>query len=111
MHRLHAPAALDELNGQPIEQLGMRWTVTLAPEVICRGDDASAEVSLPEAIHHHAREQRLTLRRHPQSQRLAPLRNERALGWLRHGPAAQGGQESGFDFGTLLLEIAAYQDV
>ncbi len=59
VHRLHAPAALDELERQPVEQLRMRRRLAHLAEVARRADDAFAEMMLPDPVHHHARGQRI----------------------------------------------------
>jgi hypothetical protein len=55
MHRFHAPAARDELGGQPVEQFGVRRRFAHLAEVARRAHDALAEVMLPDAVHHHPR--------------------------------------------------------
>ena len=59
MHVLHAPAAADELGGQPVEQFGMRRALAHDAEIAGRADDAAAEVIMPDAIDHDARGQRI----------------------------------------------------
>ncbi len=56
---LDAEAARDEFVGQPIQQLGMRGTLAHAAEIVGRADDAASEMIMPDAIHHHARGQRI----------------------------------------------------
>jgi len=51
------PELLDWLAGEPVEQLGMRRGLALHAKVIRRRDEAAPEVMLPDAVHHHAREQ------------------------------------------------------
>ena len=55
--RLGPPAFANQLAGQPIEQLGMRRRLAAGAEVAGRGDDATAEMELPEAIHLDAGQQ------------------------------------------------------
>ena len=59
LHRLHVPAGADEFGGQPVEQFGMRRPFALRAEILHRLDQAGAEIHLPEAIHGHARRQRI----------------------------------------------------
>ena len=84
---LHAPAVIHELDGQPVEQLLIRWAVALASEIVRRGHDAAPEMSLPDAVHHHARGQRIVARRDPLRQRFPPARNEPRRRRLRRCPA------------------------
>ena len=51
VHVLQRPAARREFAGEPVEQLGMRRLVAAEAEVAGRGDEALAEVMMPEAIH------------------------------------------------------------
>ena len=55
MNGLELPAIPDQLAGKPVEQLGMRWKRTRAPEIIRSGDNARAEVMLPKTVHRHPR--------------------------------------------------------
>src|SRR6266851_1069380 len=73
MQRLHLPAALDELYGQPVEQLGMRGSGTEMAEVVGCGDDALAEVALPDAVDENAGRQRMIRARQPLCPRGAPV--------------------------------------
>ena len=59
MQRLDAPAARGEFRGQPVEQLGKHGRLSLTAEIIRRGHDASPEVPLPDAVHHHPRSERM----------------------------------------------------
>ena len=52
MDRLQAPAVLDQLRGEEVQQLGVRRRLALASEIIGCGDDAPAEMMLPESIDH-----------------------------------------------------------
>jgi len=54
VHVLDAPATLDELDGQPIEQSLVCWWWCLLSEVVGVLDQAVAEVTLPDAIDHHS---------------------------------------------------------
>ena len=60
MQFLQAPAALHELDRQPVEQLRVRRRRALTAEVVLGLDNPSAEVLLPHAIDGHARGQRVT---------------------------------------------------
>ena len=59
MQLLDGPAVVDEPGGEPIEQLGMRGLLAHDAEVARRADQAFAEVMLPDAVHDHARRQRI----------------------------------------------------
>ena len=50
VHRLEAPAPVDELGGQPVEQLGMARRRALRAEVLVGLDEPPAEVRLPEPV-------------------------------------------------------------
>ena len=41
VNRLQAPAAIDQLAGEPIEELGVRRIVSHRTEVVAGGDDAA----------------------------------------------------------------------
>src|SRR5262249_42625170 len=58
MDRLRRPAALNEAGREKIEQLRMRRAVPHGAEVVDGPHDAAAEIALPDAIDHDAREQR-----------------------------------------------------
>ena len=64
---------VDELGGQPVEQLRMRRRRALIAEVARRADDAAAEVVLPEAVDHHAGRQRVLGRGDPTRKRAAAM--------------------------------------
>ena len=56
---LDRPAARDEPLRQPVEQLGMARRLAADPEIGRRGDDAPAEVVLPDPVDHHAGRERI----------------------------------------------------
>ena len=45
------PAVVHEIDGEPVEQLGVAWVFALGAEVGGGGDEAGAEEHLPDAIH------------------------------------------------------------
>ncbi len=55
MQPLDAPAILDEVHRQPVEQFRMRRQAPRATEIAQRLDDAATEVMMPDAIHEDAR--------------------------------------------------------
>ena len=56
----HAPVMLvDELHGQPVQEVRMRWRRALCAEVFERLDEAPSEKLFPETIDHHARRERV----------------------------------------------------
>ena len=84
----------------------------LAAEIVRCSDDPLAKVTLPDAIHHHAGQQRLVRRGQPQRESLAALRNkENALRLVDRRPRIQRREEPGLDLLALLLEIAAQENV
>src|SRR6185436_7692842 len=56
---LHAPAARDELEREPVEELGMRRALALRAEVLARRDEPAPEDALPRAVDEDARRQRV----------------------------------------------------
>src|SRR5437762_2207269 len=86
MHRFDAPALTDELDGQPVEELGMRRPCAGGAEVARRRDEAAAEMIVPDPVHHHARGERILGTRDPIGQRGA------AAGRLRAGPRRDRGR-------------------
>ena len=62
---LHVPAALAEIDGQPVEQLRVRGRLALAAEIVGGLDDADAENLLPHAIDGHARGERMIFGKEP----------------------------------------------
>ena len=71
-HRLddvaHVPAALHELDGQPVQQLLVRRRLALRAEVVQNLRQARAEEHLPQAVDEHAGGERIVRIRHPASQ-------------------------------------------
>ena len=59
VHVLDAPAAVDKLVGEKIEQLGMARAVAVETKVVGGSHDSLAEVILPNAIDHHSGCQRM----------------------------------------------------
>ena len=59
VQRLHGPALLDELLREPVEQRRVRGPLAERAEVARGAHEAGAEVMLPEAVHHHARGERV----------------------------------------------------
>ena len=47
---LELPAVLDQVGGEPVEQLRVRRPLALGAEIVGRGDNAPAEMVLPEAV-------------------------------------------------------------
>ena len=96
-----APAAGDELPCQPVEQFGMRRPVALQAEIVFRGDQALAEIGLPDAIDRHARRQRMVAARPASGQnragRAAAPRDQRR----------QHGRHAGLHRGAGLQKVAA----
>src|SRR5260221_256486 len=59
---LHAPAMLDQIAGQPIEQFRMRWPIPLLAEIVRSAHQSLPEVPTPNAVHQHAGGQRILRR-------------------------------------------------
>ncbi len=72
----------DELRGEVVEQFGVRRLRPGNAEVVGRGDDAGAEVVLPDAVDHDAGEERVLRRRDPVRERGAAARGDAAR-WPR----------------------------
>ena len=49
------PAASDELPSEPIEQFRIAGALTLRAEIVGCGNDAAAEMVLPDAVDHDSR--------------------------------------------------------
>ena len=62
-----------KFDGEPVEQLGMRGPFAADAEIVGRAHEPFAEMPLPDAIHDHARGERVLLRRDPFGQRGSPL--------------------------------------
>ena len=121
VERLEPPAVLDQLGGQPFEQLGVGRALALRAEVVGGGDDPAAEVVLPEPIDGDARRQRPGPRLRvgePVRQCCAIEAGARpARGRLDapgRGVAAvlhQHAEEAGIRRALLLVDVAAAEDV
>ena len=59
VHLLDGPAAFDKSPGEIIEQFGVGGTLAETSVIVWSTDDAIAEVSLPDAVRHDARRQRI----------------------------------------------------
>ena len=55
---LEAPAAVHELDGQPVEQLGMRRRLALRAEVFAGRHEPGAEIGLPDPVDERPRRRR-----------------------------------------------------
>ena len=62
---LHIPAAFDKLRGEPVEQLGIHWRLTLRAHIVEDFGKAGAEIHFPQPVHEHARRQRIFRRDNP----------------------------------------------
>ncbi len=77
-HVLDVPAAIDQLDGQPIQQLGVRRQGALRAQVVAGPHQALAEEQLPQPVDQHAGHQRIVARDHPAGQ-VEPRRPRRSL--------------------------------
>ena len=59
MDLLEAPALVEQLDRQPVEQLRVAGRRALGAEVVFGFDDAEPEELLPEAVHDNPRRQRV----------------------------------------------------
>src|SRR5262249_47398480 len=59
MNALHAPAALHELHGEPVEQLRMRRQLAVLAEISNAGNDRAAEMTQPDMVHCNSRGKRI----------------------------------------------------
>ncbi len=59
------PTVIHEVDGEPVEQIGMAGELALGAEVGGRGDEAGTEEALPEAIHFDAGWERVLAHRNP----------------------------------------------
>ena len=111
------PAAVDELCRQPIEKLGVGWFGAVFTEVIGGGDEACAEMILPESIDRDASGEWVFRVRHPFRQLHAALRfgcvglEVEAVGGGSVWSETEGGEASGGDDITRFIEIAPGEDV
>src|SRR5438093_773816 len=84
MDRLHTPATVHELRGQPVEELRVDGPLTLRSEVFAGFDNSPPEILLPDAVHRSARGKRVFLAHQPSREAKAvgrailPKRRERS---------------------------------
>ena len=93
---------LGQFAGQPVEQFRMRRPFAAEAEIARRGDDALAEMVLPEAIDHHAGRERMLRAGDPPGQFDAAF-------WLDFG-GCQHAWEGRVHWRKLLLRVAALED-
>ena len=127
MDVLHAPVVLDQFDGEPVEQLGMRRRSSLAAEVEHRRYQRLAEVPRPDVIDRDARRQRMARVGEPlresgtsagagRRKRLVGVTiliillrllgtRQRRVGLARHVDRFASGLECGFGVGEFLLGI------
>ena len=104
MHVLEVPIAADEFRSHPVQQFGITRQRSLGAEVVLGFHDSQTEIALPDAIHGHARGQRI-LRRDEPPRQSQPV----ARGVLRE--RRQHGQGPGFDVLAPSREIALHVEV
>ena len=90
MHRFDRPTGRDETRRETIEQFGMRRRLALFAEVVRRRNDSFAEMVQPDAIHHHARGERIFRIGDP----FGELHGGRCLSCRRELGAAEDGEET-----------------
>src|SRR4051812_43219895 len=111
---LETPAVLDQLDGEPIEQIGIRRSLALHAKIVGRRDNTAAKVLLPESIDDDASGQWMIGSREPIGQLCATtcrrLLAVDALEWLGLGrghPEEFG--EAGRQFGFRPVPTAAFE--
>ena len=95
---------LRELDRQPIEQLGMRGQLAAHAEILRRGHEAATEQFLPQAIHRHARGERMIRRDQPFGER-------QAIGLVVRGHCRQCGRRAGRHLLAAAAKVAANVNV
>ena len=106
MHGLDGPATRDELGGEPVEQLWVRGFRTGVAEVVGIGEERRAEGMLPEAVHQHARGERVFGRSDPVGEGAAAAGGVAGRGADRGGVGIEDGEEAGRDFVARFVGIA-----
>ena len=54
MHVFQAPAAVHELDGQPVQQFRVRWRLALFSQILRSTDQPDTEIGLPDPVHQGA---------------------------------------------------------
>src|SRR5438445_8301684 len=99
---------LDEITGQPVEQLRMCGRLALAAEVAGRGHNSLSEMPVPNPVDDDARRQRMARSGQPQRQRAPPFGNEWTIrGFFQIVRSAQYAREPGRNLRSRRMEIAA----
>ena len=70
LQRLDVPAAVDEFDGEPVQELRVTGPLALEAEVLRRSNQPGAEELLPDSVHRHTRGERSAALR--QSQEVEP---------------------------------------
>ncbi len=78
--RLHAPAAIHQLGGQPVQQRGVARRLAVAAEVVHRRHDRPAEVPAPDVVDRHPRRERVGLVGDPAGEGQPTARAGRRIG-------------------------------
>ncbi len=115
MHGLQAPAGTLKLQGQPVEQFGMRGLVTRLSEVANAAHDPLAEMVLPDAVDHDPRGQWVIGLSQPSGERQAPASRcgvgPRGLDFKGFGGITQDRGDAGLNQGAGILIVTAAIDV
>ena len=105
VNRLDAPAAGDELAGEPVEQLRVGGQIAHRAEIAGRGDEPAAEVAAPDPVDHHPGRQGMIRGDQPVGQHRPPAgRMGQRRGTCRRGvvPAGEEGRrKSRHDLGPV----------
>src|SRR5882724_11363050 len=89
----------------------MRWSAGACAEIARGADQTRTKVVLPDAIDHHAREQRIVRAGQPFSQRLAASGGFGVQGWIWHIAAAERRWKARAYFVARRSRIAAERDI
>ena len=113
MERFQAPAIANELDGQPVEQCGVRRAVTFYAKVFQRPHKPGTKVIMPHAIDHHASGERMVWTREPPRQGKAAtgLTGERRLHDKRRAAVCERGGHAGTNEAPGFVMFAAVENV
>ena len=109
---MHRPAGGDEFAGQEVEQWLVYGRHPRPAEIVGRGDDAGAEVPLPDPVCHHPRRERVPRagkppgQGQPTSRGIAGPRDRRQ----RIGAIGEDRRHGGLDLFPRRMDVAAMQD-
>ena len=100
----HVPAGFHELNGEPIQQVGVGGRLGLGPEVLEGGHDSVAEQLRPPAVDRHPGSEGVVFANEPAGE-------VEAVAWGSLLQLGKAGGGVGGDLGIWAEEVAAFQDM